>query len=109
MANKLSIEEQAAQLTEEEKKKILKIGKSSTTIGAIILALMGLWGAFGTYLLYDPPLGVDMGYYTKMFLGIMAGEVIGFAAIVAVSIIVKVKYPFYSDKKYSYIKKLYKK
>ena len=108
MENQLSIEEQVTQLTAEEKYKVLKIGKAATIIGSVIIALMLLWVFVGIYLMIDPPLGVEMDY-SKLGLGIIGGSVIGFGALIAMIIIIKVKYPFYSDKKFSYIKKLNKK
>ncbi len=105
MVNQLTIEEQVAQLTVEEKNKILKIGKSATIIGSVIIALMLLWFLGGICLMIAPPLGVELDYF-KLGLGIIGGGVIGFAALIAMIIIIKVKYPFYSDKKLSHIKKL---
>ena len=104
MAHQLSIEEQVAQLTEEEKNKILKIGKVVSIIGIIIIALMILWCLMGCYLMMNLPLTAEINL-VQMELGIIGGEVIGFAAIIAMLIFVKVKYPFYSDKKLIYIKK----
>ena len=108
MVDQLSIEEQVAQLTAEEKNKVLKIGKSATIIGSVIIALMLLWFLGGIYLMIAPPLGIELDFI-KLGLGIIGGGVIGFVALIAMIIIIKVKYPFYSDKKLSYIKKLNKK
>ena len=107
MANKSSVEEQVAQLTEEEKDQILRAGKIATIIGSIIIALMVVWTFLGIYLIVNPPFGVEIDYI-QMGLGIIGGGVIGMAALVVMAIIIKGKYPFYSDKKLSYIKKLNK-
>ncbi len=103
----MSIEEQVAQLTEEQQDQILKIGKKSTVIGGVIIALMVLWILGGLLLLVATPVGVELGF-TTIGLGIIVGAVVGFGAIIGMTLIIKRKYPYYSDKKLEYIKKMRK-
>ena len=108
MQNKVSIEEQVAQLTKEQQDKIVRIGKVSGIIGSIIIVLMLLWTVVGMYLVMDPPLTMDIDPI-KIGIGIIVGSVIGFIALLSVILFVKIKYPFYSDAKLKYITKARKK
>ena len=108
MANKINIEEQVAQLSQEQQDKIIKVGKIAITfqlIGGIpwiIIATLGLWT------MINPPLGFDYANYDDLYIGLMTWLVIGAVYIIGISAFVKIKYPYYSDAKWRYINKIRK-
>lgn len=100
-SKKKSIEEQVAELTEEQKETILKVSKyggivmAVVTIPIVLLAFLGL-----LIMITDPLMFTDqatIGYFTFI--------VLGMTAILSILVFIKIKFPFYSDKKASYIKK----
>ena len=104
MENEMTIEQQVAQLTPQQRDTIIKIDKTTTIITVIILSVWGLWLLLGAYLLINPPLGVqmDFGVYSA---GVMVASLIAAACFFGTALFVKAKFPFYSDKKLAYIKK----
>ena len=67
MANKTPIEEQVAQLSQEQQDKILKVGKIALAlqlIGGIPWLIVSLLGMFT---MIDPPLGFDYNDYDKLY------------------------------------------
>ena len=106
MANKVSIEEQVAQLTPQQQDNILKAGKIATIVDSIFIAAMMLWGILGILVILDPPRGADS---LSILIGVIVGEVIGMLCVLAVSAFIMIKYPYYSDKKLKYIKNLRKR
>ncbi len=105
MANKVNIEEQVAQLSQEQQDKIIKVGKIATAlqlIGGIpwiIVAALGVWA------MINPPLRFDYANYDKVFIGLMTWIFIGAVYIIGILLFVKIRYPYYSDAKWRYINK----
>ena len=108
MAKKLSVAEQVSQLTQEQQDKIVKIGKIGLVlelVGGIPLVIIML---FGLWVMIDPPLGFNYSHYDAFYLGYCGVLVIGALYIIGILAFVKIKYPYYSDAKYRYIKKMRK-
>ncbi|MBQ7836217.1 MAG: hypothetical protein IJ389_03085 [Clostridia bacterium] len=101
---KQSIEEQVSQLTLEQQDKILKVGKTAFIIQLIFLIPYILYCFFTTMFMFAVSVsGADV-YWTVYFIW-MVSLVIGYLPILAVPIVLKVKWPYYSDAKYRYIRK----
>ncbi len=105
---KMPIEEQVAQLTPEQQDKIVKIGK----IGLVIELIVGIpWFiilALGAWVTINPPLGFDYSNYDRLHLGWNMLFFTGVICFVGMLVFMKIKYPYYSDAKYRYIKKMRK-
>ena len=100
-----TLQEQIAEMTEEQKDKIMKVGKVAQIIqlaGGIPLFILSLLAA---WVIISPPLGFDMMNYDKLFIGGATIWIVTAAYFVGVLLFVKVKYPEYSDKKWNYIHK----
>lgn len=108
MKEKISIEEQVAQLTPAQQDTILKIGKIASIIIILVDIPLMLSLLYGIYCMIDPPLFVEMDHM-KMGLGIMIEGVIIAVLNFAGALFIKVQFPYYSDAKYTYIKKMRKK
>jgi len=99
------LQEQIAEMTEEQKDKIIKVGKVAQTVQLVggiplfILSLLAMW------VIYKPPLGFDMTDYDRLFVGAVIIWVITLVYFLGVLLYVKIKYPEYSDKKWNYINK----
>ena len=105
MADKKSIEQQVAELSQEQQNKIIKVGKIGV---AVLLSIAIPWIILivsGIFLLLEPPAGVD---YDKLFIGFETLIALGGLCIFAILIFIKIKYPYYSDAKYKYISKMRK-
>lgn len=109
MANKTTIEEQVAQLSQEQQDKIIKVGKVALIIELIvgipwiIISLLGLW------VIAKPPLGFDYDNYDSLYKGFYIWLAIGLVILIGIVAFVKIKYPYYSDAKWKYINKKRKK
>ncbi len=105
MSDNRTIEEQVSQMTEEQKDKIIKVGKVAQIIQLVggiplfILSLLAMW------VIISPPLGFDVMDYDKLFIGGVTIWIITAVYFVGVLLFVKIKYPEYSDKKWNYINK----
>lgn len=101
----IDIKEQVAQMTEEQKDRIIKIGKISVIVQLVggipllIISLLSMAGIFFLSIDHDPRLN-DM-----MFFGAVILWVFTILYFFGVILFVKIKYPEYSDKKYRYISK----
>jgi len=105
MKDKRTIQEQVSQMTEAQKDKIIKVGKVAQIIQLVggiplfILSLLAMW------VLISPPLGFDIMDYDSLFGGAVTIWVITAIYFAIIPIVVKIKYPEYSDKKWNYIHK----
>lgn len=105
MKDKKSIEQQVAELTQEQQDKLFKIGKTAFAfqlIGGIpwlILLMLGLW------VIISPPIGFDYADYNKLYIGFMTWAVIGVVYILGILAVVKIKCPYYSDERWKFINK----
>lgn len=103
MKDTKTLEEQIAEMTEEQKDKIIKVGKVAQIVQLVggiplfLLSLLGMW------VVIDPPLGFDMMNYDRLFGGAVIIWILTAVYFVGVLVFVKVKYPEYSDKKWNYI------
>lgn len=108
MANKTPIEEQVAQLSQEQQDKIIKVGKIGTALELIGGIPWMIFAALGLCTMINPPLGFDYSNYDKLYLGLMTWVFIGAIYIVGILVFVKIKCPYYSDAKCRYINKMRK-
>ena len=106
--DKKSIEEQVAELTQEQQDKILKVGKTAMIWQLVVGVPWFIFTILGFFTLTNPPIGFDYSNFDKLYLGYMTFLVIGAAYLVGVLVFVKIKYPFYSDAKWKYINKMRK-
>ncbi len=105
MSAKRNIEEQVAELTQEQQDKIIKVGKIGVAlqlIGGIPWLILSILGIFT---LINPPLDFDYNNYDKLFIGLITLLILGMLYIFGILIFVKIKYPYYSDAKWKYINK----
>ena len=106
MKDKRSIEEQVAELTEDQKNKVIKAGFWATIayiVGFLPLLIIFILATLGMFIF--PSFATSIPY-------IVAWAVLGlltFATLIAWFVILKVVCPYYSDRKYAYIKKNMKK
>ncbi len=109
MAKQESVEEQVAALTQEQRDTIVKVGNKAVIL---LIAGMMLWlfiAALGFYAMVNPPSWLDYTAYDKLYVGMLTWMAIGAIYVVGIYLFVKIKYPYYSDAKCKYIKKLRKK
>ena len=107
MKNKQSVEEQVTELTTAQQDKILKVGKISVIIQAIFLVPLLIYAICG--LLFIGSVASSMTSGLGLLYGSFSvGLVLCYIPQLIVVIVVKVKYPFYSDAKYRYISKMRK-
>ena len=105
MNKQKTIEEQVNELTEKQKDTIIKVGKTALALQLIVVIPVLILCVIGLFCMVNPPLGIsysDIGKIRKgieILLGVMAVWVIGLL------VFVKVKWPYYSDKKWQYINK----
>lgn len=98
-----TIEQQVAELTEEQKDKILKIDKFGTII-VLVLTVPGiLLMLYGLFVMVTSRFSSDEAF--KGFL--ISGAVVFFISLTTI-IFIKTKFPYYSDRKASYIRKMRK-
>ena len=105
MKKKLPIEEQVAQLTPEQQRKILKVGPTALTLMLIVEIPWIIFSIVGVFAMIDPPAGYDASEIYKGFLIFLA---LGLLYVFGILLFVKIKYPFYSDAKWQYLNKLRK-
>lgn len=102
MANNISMEEQVAQLTQEQQDKIIKVGKIAVAlqlIGGIpwlIMVIAQFLRLINSYSYFDRE--AAMGALTIWL-------IIGCVYLVGIFAFVKIKYPYYSDARWKYINK----
>lgn len=98
-----TIEQQVAELTDEQKEKVLKIDRYGTII-VLVLTVPGiLLMLYGLFVMVTSGFSSDDAF--KYFL--ISGAVV-FLISIATIIFIKSKFSYYSDKKASYIRKLRK-
>jgi hypothetical protein len=108
MANKINVEEQVAQLSQEQQDKIYKVG-----IIALVLQLIGgipwfIGVVSCLYTMIALPASFDLANYDKLFIGFIVWLILGAAYVIGISVFVKIKFPYYSDAKWNYINKMRK-
>jgi len=101
MANQLSIAEQVAALTPEQRNKIPRIGKIAMIVQLVVAIPLLVLELFGLIYMLTNPLDVTDAFFGG-FLTVFA---LAFLWVVGVLLFVKIKYPYYSDAKAKYIKK----
>ena len=100
-----TIEEQVSELTEKQKDTIIKVGKVALILQLVVAIPILLICIIGLFAMKNPPLGFD---YNEIFSGIMSLLVIMAIWVVGILAFVKIKWPYYSDKKWQYINKIRK-
>ena len=108
MSNK-TIEQQVNELTEQQKDTIIKVGKIALTLQLIVAIPILLFCIVGLFCMVNPPMGVDYSDTDKIFAGIVTLLVIMAVWVIGILVFVKVKWPYYSDKKWQYINKMRKR
>ena len=103
-----TIEEQVNELTEKQKATIIKVGKVALTLQLIVAIPILLLCIIGLFCMVNPPLGFDYSDTNKLFSGIMILLVIMAVWVIGLLAFVKIKWPYYSDKKWQYINKMRK-
>ena len=101
MKDTRTIEEQVAQMTEQEKDKIVNVGivalvvQCVIAIPLVVLSWIGFWAM------------TEASYKTadKIFVLSLSLDIVAIIFIIAVCLFVKFKYPDYSDRKWRYIRK----
>ena len=101
MKQQLSIEQQVAQLTEDQKKTIRKIGFYCTIFG-VVPAIAGAALSMAV-MLWTILAKVDS--FSGVTQVCMIACLCAFAWCIGLVIFIKVKFPFYSDAKLKYLKK----
>ncbi len=105
MANKESIAQQVAQLSQEQQDKILKVGRIALTLQLIVGIPWLIVALFGVWTLIDPPMEFVYYGYDKLYMRFMTWIAVGAVYLIGVVVFVKIKYPYYSDAKWKYINK----
>lgn len=108
MKDTRSIEQQVAELTQEQQDKIIKVGTIASLLELIGLIPMLITLFWQIVMLISPPMGYDWADKRTASLGAFVIIAICFAYIIGVLLFVKIKYPYYSDAKCKYIKKMRK-
>ncbi len=103
-----TIENQVNELTEKQKDTIIKVGKVALTLQLIVVIPIILLCIIGLFCMVNPPSGFDYSDTDKMFSGIMILLVIMAVWVIGLLAFVKIKWPYYSDKKWQYINKIRK-
>ena len=101
---KKSIEEQVAELTEEQKNKIPKIGKTAVIVQIVIAVPYLIMQVLSLFAMRDLKKYIDYSEYDRFWSGYTIFTVIGAVLVIGVVVFVKLMYPYYSDAKYRYIK-----
>ena len=104
MKDTRSIEEQVAELTEKQKDTIVRVGIWGTVILLVITVPLLLLFMLGVVAMVMNPLLMTEG--ALIGVGIL-GAII-FVVLIAYLIIIKTAFPYYSDKKAKYIRKIRK-
>ena len=106
MANKVSIEEQVAQLSQEQQDKVIKVGKISLIVmlAGIIPWLIGV--ILGIATIINPPADLSVARFDGLFIGLLGWLAIGAVYVIGILAFVKIKYPYYSDAKWRYINQM---
>ena len=99
---KKSIEEQVAELTEEQKDKIVKVGKWGTVAFLVTILPLLLFFLLVSFSIMLMP---GMATNTPFLIGWIVLGALSFVAIIAYLIVIKAICPYYSDKKCNYIQK----
>ena len=103
-----TIEEQVNELTQKQKETIIKVGKIALILQLIVAIPTLLLCIIGLFCMVNPALGFDYSDTNKIFLGIETLLVIMAIWVIGVLAFVKIKWPYYSDKKWHYINKMRK-
>lgn len=103
MKNKKDIEFEVAQLTQEQKNTVLKIGKLYPLVLALVFLpafIFAVWNFFKV---------IQVEKYGNSADSLMLYNIIALSAVLVYAVVslifVRIKFPFYSDKKYKYLKK----
>ena len=105
MKKQIPIEEQVAQLTPEQQRKILKVGPIALTLMLIVEIPWIFFLIVGLFTMIDPPAGYE---FSEIYKGFWIFLLLGLLYVWGILLFVKIKYPFYSDAKWQYLNKLRK-
>ena len=101
MSNKKSIEEQVAELTEKQKDTVVKVGIWGSVILAVCTIPALIFFVLGSItMITSPSLMTEEAFIGWMILGALI-----MIFVIAYMVILKVAFPYYSDKKCNYIQK----
>ena len=103
-----TVEEQVNELTEKQKDTIIKVGKIALALQLVVAIPVLVLCIGGLFCMVNPPMGFDYSDTDKMFSGIITLLVIMAVWVVGLLVFVKVKWTYYSDKKWQYINKMRK-
>ena len=103
-----TIEEQVNELTEQEKDTVIKVGKIALILQLIVAIPVILLCIIGLFCMVNPPMGFDYSDTDKIFSGIITLLIIMAVWVIGLLAFVKIKWPYYSDKKWQYIHKMRK-
>ena len=103
MKNKKDIETQVSELTQEQKNQVLKIGKIYILALTLVFLPVFIFAVWNFYKI------IQVEKYGNVAESLMIYNIIALSVVlvyvIASLIFVRVKFPFYSDKKYKYLKK----
>ena len=102
-----TIEEQVNDLTEQQKDTIIKVGKIALVFQLVVAIPILLICIIGVFCMANPPAGSAFDA-DKLFSGIITLLVIMGVYVIGILVFVKIKWPYYSDKKWQYINKMRK-
>lgn len=105
---KKTVEEQVNELTEKQKDTIIKVGKIALALQLIVAIPVLVLCIIGLFCMVNPPMGFDYSNTDKIYSGIITLLVIMAVWVIGLLVFVKVKWPYYSDKKWQYINKMRK-
>ena len=103
-----TIEEQVNELTEKQKDTVIKVGKIALTMQLVVTIPVMLLCIVGLICMASPPAGFDYSDTDKLANGIMILLAIMAVYDIGLLAFVKIKWPYYSDKKWHYINKMRK-
>ena len=103
-----TIEEQVNELTEKQKDTIIKVGKIVPTLQLVVAIPLLVLCIIGMNCMVNPPLGFDYSDTDKLFLGVITLWMIMGIWVIGLVVFVKIKWPYYSNKKWRYINKMRK-
>lgn len=108
MNPKKSVEEQVAELSAEQQDKIVKVGRTSIILQLVVAVPGLLFLLIGIFVLLDPPRALTADEFHKLYMGLITLGILIIVYALAILLFVKFKYPYYSDAKCRYIKRMRK-
>ena len=101
------IEEQVAELTEEQKKTVIKVNRYGIAAMVLTTLLSFIAMIIAAVVFIKTPRAYL--YFDKFVIALIAIVMVNLILCIGEYIFIKVKFPYYSDKRRSYIKKEQKK